>query len=80
MMCNGILHMRSRVSTAGCDMFCYWTIGEMDYLEGLNGQSNDRIEGWSGCNIVARDAWVWPKAQVLVDFRYIQKQGVFWDG
>lgn len=34
---NGILRMRSIVSSVSYDMFSYWTMVEIDYLESLNG-------------------------------------------
>lgn len=52
----------------------------MEYLNNLNAVPDDRIESWSRMHIVSCEVWVWSEAQVLVDFHYIRKQGVFWDG
>lgn len=49
-------------------------------LRWLNGIPSSKIDKWSGMEFVARDACLWRKVQLLVDFRYIQKRGAFWDG
>lgn len=61
-------------------MFYFRTHGEIDYLDVLNGVPSSTIDEWSGMDFVARDARVWPKAQLHVDVRYIRKSSGFWDG
>lgn len=41
---NGLKRMRSRVLTTSCDMFCFSTHGEMDYLTALNGIPSSTID------------------------------------
>lgn len=60
-------------------MFCYRTHREMSYLDALNGVPTSTIDEWSGMDFVAQDAWVWLKAYVRVDSRYI-RESAFWDG
>lgn len=67
LVCNVIMRMRSSVSTTGCDMYFYRTMGTMDYLDTLNAVTGDRIESWLGMYIFCRTEWVWSKAQVFVD-------------
>ena len=50
---------------------------EIDYLEGLDAIPNSVIEGWRGQSIVANEAWVWPRAQILAQFRFVKKRGVY---
>lgn len=59
-------------------MFVYRTLGEVDYLEALNAISSDKLSSWRGAGIVADDAWVWTKPQLVVDFRYQRKRGSYW--
>lgn len=70
---KGLNSLPSHVSTASCDMFCYCTHGEIDYLESLNGIPTSTRDECLGMGFVARDALVWIKAQVHMDFRYFHK-------
>lgn len=80
MVCNGIMRMGITVYTTSCQMFCYRKMGKMDYLDKFNAVPDDSIEIWFGMKIVLLAPRVWSKAQVRVEFRYIRKQEVFWDG
>jgi hypothetical protein len=59
-------------------MFLVRTRGEVDYLEHLDAIDPNVIEGWRGQNIVSNDAWVWPRAQIVAEFRYMTSRGRFW--
>lgn len=66
---NGLNRLRSHLSTASYDIFCYRTHGEMSYLVALNGISTNIAKEWSDMEFVAQGAWIWLKVQVRVDFR-----------
>lgn len=51
----------------------------MDYLDALNRIPSSAIDEWSDMEFVARDAWVWGKAQLRVDLCIVRKSGDFWD-
>lgn len=56
-------------------MFYFRTQYEMDYLDALNGIPSSTIDEWSDMDFVARDSWVWYKAYLRVELRYVRKSG-----
>ena len=55
------------------------TGGELDYLEGLHAIPNAVLEDRHGQSIVANEPWVRPRAQILAQFRFVKKRGVYWN-
>lgn len=49
----------------------------MAALHGIPGSTIDEL---SGMDFVTRDAWVWRKTQLHIDFRSVRKSGGFWTG
>lgn len=54
------------------------TQGEIEYATSLASIPSTAIDGWRGRHIVSDEAWVWPKAQLRAEFRYIRKGGLYW--
>lgn len=69
--------MRLRLSTTSCNKFCFCAQGEMDYLAAFNGIPSSPIDEWWDMDFVVRDAWLWRKAQLRIEFRYIRKSRAF---
>ena len=59
-------------------MFLTRTRGEVDYQHYLNAITTQVIETWRNQNIVSHDAWVWPRAQICAEFKYLDRRGVYW--
>ena len=58
-------------------MFLVRAHGEVDYLVALDAIPNAVIEGCRGQGIVADEAWLWPRAQLLSQFRFAKKRGTY---
>lgn len=61
-----------------CSMFCHRTVSEADHLFPLDKLSQSLIEEWSDRALVIRQAWVWNRAQLWMEFRYKRKNAVYW--
>ena len=59
-------------------MFLARTRGEVDYQHYLNALPAQVIEIWRNQDIVSNDAWVWPRAQICAEFKYLDRLGVYW--
>ena len=68
----------TRCDPASSGMFLVRTRGESDYFDRLVAIPDARIESWRGREIVSNDAWVWPRAQLCAEFRFIRKRGAYW--
>ena len=59
-------------------MFLARTRGEVDYQTHLNATKTKVIEIWRKEDMVSNDAWVWPRAQICAELRYLYRRDVYW--
>lgn len=82
--CENVVRGLQRLNTevlcsVGEPMFIHLTRGEIEYPERLREISEECLNGWCGTKCVDMATWVWKRAQLHVDFRYLRKTDNYWN-
>lgn len=60
-------------------MLVHCTRCEVSYLEAFRSIPLKRLDAWRGAPLIDPAAWVWDLAELRVEFRFLRKNGPYWN-